>query len=90
MQNKWGNKNEVLSDILHKYIWMNNRLNSHLHIHWKKLFTLKKPSTFANHWWRNQVIHLLLQKRKEKHLKKKEILRKGPVSLLKVLLGGNF
>ena len=42
LQNKWGNKNDVLGNILHKYIQIINRLYSHLYLHLKSIFTFKK------------------------------------------------
>ena len=32
IQNRWGNKNEFLSNMLHKHILMNSRLFSHIYI----------------------------------------------------------
>ena len=48
LQNRWSNKNKVLSNILNKY--------SHLHLHLKNIFTLKKPPHLLTYWWRNQVL----------------------------------
>ena len=47
LQNRWGNKNEVLSNIQHKY--MNDLLYPHLYlIYIWKYICIKKSSTFAN------------------------------------------
>ena len=42
LQNSQGNKNEVLSKILHEYIEMNNRLYSQLYLYLKNVIKLKK------------------------------------------------
>ena len=47
LQNKWGNKNKILSIILRKYIKMNYRLYSHLYLHLKDIFALKNSFTFS-------------------------------------------
>ena len=45
---KWGNKNKVLTNILHKLIYIKNCLYWHLYLQLRNIFTLKRSSTFAN------------------------------------------
>ena len=47
LQNRWGNKNEVLSNILHKYNEWSFILIFIFNLHLKNMFTLKKSSRFA-------------------------------------------
>ena len=47
LQNWWGNKNEVLSNILHKHIEWSFILIFIFNFHLKNMFTLKKPSRFV-------------------------------------------
>ena len=58
---------------------MNNRLYSHLYLHSKNIFILKKFSTFANFLMEKTVNSFAISKICKKHLKK-EILREGPAS----------
>ena len=55
---------------------MNHRLSSHLNLHLKNIFALKK-STFANLLMEKPSNGFAKAQMREKHLKKKEILRKG-------------
>ena len=48
LRNSRGSKNKVLSNILHKYVYMNNRSFTHLYLYWKNLFRIKKSTAFAN------------------------------------------
>ena len=47
LQNRWGNKNEVLSNILHKDNEWSFILVFIFNLHLKNMFTLKKTSRFA-------------------------------------------
>ena len=47
LQNRWGNKNEVLSNILHKYIEWLFILIFIFNLHLKNIFIFKKSSRFA-------------------------------------------
>ena len=47
LQNRWDNKNEVLSNILHKYNEWSFILIFIFNLHLKNIFTLKKSSRFA-------------------------------------------
>ena len=69
---------------------MNNPLYSHLYLHLKNIYTLQKSSTFANLLMEKPGNQFVITKIWEKHLKKKRILRKGPVSLLKISLWDSF
>ena len=69
---------------------MNNRLYSYLSLHLKNIFTFKKPSTFANLLMDKPGNWSGLGKIWEKHLKRKEILIKGPTYLLKISLWDGF
>ena len=48
MKKKLGNKNEVLSNILHKYNEWSFVFTFIFNINLKNIFTLKNPSTFDN------------------------------------------
>ena len=54
------------------------------------IYTLKKSSTFANLLMEKPGNWFAIAKMWEKHLKKKEILRKGPASLLRLYSGTVF
>ena len=69
---------------------MNNHLYSHLYLHFKNTFTLTKSSTFANLLMEKPGNWFAIAKMREKHMKKKKILRKGSASLLKISLGDSF
>ena len=69
---------------------MNNRLYSHVYLHLKNIFTLKKLSTFANIMIEKPGNWFAIAKMWEKLLKKKEIFKKVPVSLLQISLYDSF
>ena len=58
---------------------MNYLLNSHLYLHLKNIFALKKSSTFANLLIKKPLICYSKNVRKTR-VKKPDILRKGPAS----------
>ena len=55
-------------------------LNPYYHTYLKNIFTLKKSSVFANLQMEKPGNWFTIAKIWEKHLKKKEILRRGPAS----------
>ena len=59
LQNRWGNKYKVLSNILHKTNEWSFILIFIFNLHLKNMFTLKKSSRLLICWWKNQVIDLL-------------------------------
>ena len=63
---------------------MNNVLYYNLYLHLKSTSTLKKSSTFANLLMEKSSSWFAMAKMWEKLLKKKEVLRRGPASLLKI------
>ena len=69
---------------------MNNLLSSHLYLHLKSIYTLKKSCSFANLLMGEPSNSFALETMREKHLKKNESLRKGPASLLKMSLWDSF
>ena len=79
MQNRWSNKNKVLSNMQHKYEW-SFILTFIFNLHLKNTFTLKNSSTFAYLLKEKPGIDLIYSKK----VKKKEILRKVSASLLKI------
>ena len=64
---------------------MYNRLKSHLYLHSKNILTLKKSSRFPGLLIEKSDNCFAVAKLREKHLKEKNILRKGPAFLLKFL-----
>ena len=69
---------------------MKNGLYSHLYLHLKNAFTWKKSSQIANLLLKKPGNWFTIAKILEKNLKKKDILRKVPASLLKVSLWDGF
>ena len=61
--------------------------NTYIYIY---IYTLKKSSTFANLLMEKPGNWFATAKMWEKHLKKREILRKGPASLLRFYSGTIF
>ena len=62
LQNRWGNINKVLSNLIHKYNEWSFILTFIFNLHLKNIFELKKPPHLLIYWWRNQLTELLWQK----------------------------
>ena len=90
LQNRWGNKNEILRNTLDKYVQINSRLYSHIYLHSKNTHTLKKSSTLATLKMEKQANWFVVAEMWEKHLEKKRVLIKAPASLLKISLWDGF
>ena len=90
MQNRWGNKNEVLSNILHKYNEWSFILTFIFNLHLKNIFTLKKSSTFANLLMEKPGIDLLWQKCEKNTRRKKKFQEKNQHLYLKFYSGTVF
>ena len=56
LQNKWSNKNKILSKVLDKYIKINNRLYSRIYLHLKNIYTLKNRSHLLTYWFTEKYL----------------------------------